>query len=96
MGDEDVKGFDEVASAAPADEARQWVVWDNRFAFESRSLQPKDLVGLGADESEDSPLEAVEWNSANNWRVPREQLKLTDLQLGQFLGVDKSFRLVER
>lgn len=75
--------------------AKQWVVWDHKFDFETRGLTRQDQMGLGAEEAEGKPLQLVEWNQANNWRIPREQLPLTDFQLGQMVAMDKSFRLVD-
>lgn len=99
MGDEDVKGFDAVQAGedTPSKEAevKQWVVWDHNWNFQSRGLTRTDLLSFGAEEDEDEPLQAIEWNEANRWRVPREQMPLTDLQLGQLLGTDSSFRLVD-
>lgn len=92
---EDVVELPAEEADAPKAAEKQWVVWDHQWDFQTRELRPRDLVSFGAEESEDEPLSALEWNAANRWRVPRADIPLTDLQLGQLLGLEKSFRLVD-
>lgn len=75
--------------------ASQVVVWDgNRHHFESREMRPQDWRFAGASEEDVQEMEAVEWNSANNWRVPRSEIPLSDVQLGEFMARN-GFRLAD-
>lgn len=89
--DEAVKAKDQPddGGVGPTD----YVAWDHLHHFETRGLTRSNLISFGAD-PKDENVQEIEWNPGNNWRVPRSKIPLTDIQLGQLLGVDKSFRLV--
>lgn len=75
--------------------ASQVVVWDgNRLHFESREVRPQDWRFAGASEEDVEGVGILEWNHANNWRVPRSEIPLTDVQLGAFLERN-GFRLAD-
>lgn len=89
----DEKPTEDEAESKPTE---QWLVWDHNFAFETREMRPKDWGQFGASLDEDALAgPSTEWTQANNWRVPRADIPLTDLQLGTLMGVDSSFRLVD-
>lgn len=73
--------------AAPA---KQYVAWGNQFNFQRRVLEAKDVKALGAESGK-----RLVWEQSNGWRVPREDIPLTDDQLAAFLEGDDKFKLVE-
>lgn len=76
------------------DETEQFVAWQgHKFAFEAREMTARDWKLAGASE-EDLPAANTEWNAANNWRVPREEVPLSDVQLGAWMA-SNDFRLVD-
>lgn len=77
-------------SMEPAASARQFVLWDAKFSFQERVLEAKDVRSLGAESGK-----RLVWNQTNGWRVPREDIPLTDEQLSAFLDGDDQFKLVE-
>jgi hypothetical protein len=71
---------------------QQFVAWQgHRFNFEAREMTPRDWKVSGA---EGDDLQTVEWNAANNWRVPREEIPLSDVEMGAWMS-SNNFRLVE-
>ena len=84
-----------MAEATKEQTPAQFVVWDgNRFHFETREMRVQDWRLSGASEEDVEGMESVEWNAANNWRVPRSDIPLNDVQLGGWMARN-GFRLTE-
>lgn len=87
----------DVAEVAPDKGSKTYVSWAARFHFETREMRPQDWRAVGADLSDEEVKEGkvTEWTQANGWRVPRDEIPLTDLQLGQFMGLNPGFTVIE-
>lgn len=77
--------------------AKQYVTWAARFPFEAREVRPSDWRRAGADLSDDEVAEGkvTVWSKENGWRVERSEIPLTDMQLGQFMGANGGFTVIE-
>lgn len=69
---------------------RQYVQFLAEYSFQERVISRKDWAKLGAESTKDTV-----WNKANGFRVPREDIPLSDEQLADYLKVDPQLRLVE-
>jgi len=77
--------------------AKKFVTWAARFPFESREVRPSDWKRAGADlsDAEVAEGEVTVWSKENGWRVSRDEIPLTDMQLGQFMGANGGFTVIE-
>jgi hypothetical protein len=78
-------------------ETTTYVTWGAQFPFQTREMRPQDWRDLGAKLTDDEVKEGkvTEWKAANGFRVPRDEIPLTDLQLGHFMGLNPGFAIIE-
>lgn len=87
----------EVASDEKEGAVKTYVSWAAKFNFETREMTSADWRAVGADltDEEVSERKVTEWKQANGWRVPRSEIPLSDLQLGEFMGRNPGFTVIE-
>jgi hypothetical protein len=83
-------------SSRPSEAAtkRQYVRYNTPGGIGSREISGLDWLRLGSDTAT-AEDEVTKWDYLNGFRVPREDIPLTDEQLKTYIATDPGLTLIE-